>query len=74
LGVIGTFKAFNHLYVLRQSAALDTVDTMSLVIWDELFTRNRYGYAATLAFVLFGVILVLTLINNKVQGDRVFYG
>jgi multiple sugar transport system permease protein len=74
LGVIGTFKAFNHLYVLRQSAALDTVDTMSLVIWDELFTRNRYGYAATLAFVLFGVILVLTLINNKVQGERVFYG
>ena len=74
LGVIGTFKAFNHLYVLRQSAALDTVDTMSLVIWDELFTKNRYGYAATLAFVLFGVILVLTLINNKIQGERVFYG
>jgi len=74
LGVIGTFKAFNHVFVLRQSAALDTVDTLSMVIWDELFTRNRYDYAATLAFVLFGVILVLTLINNKVQGERVFYG
>ena len=74
LGVIGTFKAFNHVFVMRQSQALDTVSTMSLVIWDELFTKNRYGYAATLAFVLFGVVLVLTLINNKVQGERVFYG
>jgi len=74
LGVIGTFKAFNHVFVLRQSQALDTVDTMSMVIWDELFTKNRYGYAATLAFVLFGVVLVLTLINNKMQGERVFYG
>lgn len=74
LGVIGTFKAFNHVFVLRQSAALDSVDTLSMVIWDELFTKNRYGYAATLAFVLFGVVLILTLINNKVQGERVFYG
>jgi multiple sugar transport system permease protein len=74
LGVIGTFKAFNHVFVLRQSAALDSVDTLSMVIWDELFTANRYGYAAMLAFVLFGVVLILTLINNKVQGERVFYG
>jgi multiple sugar transport system permease protein len=74
LGVIGTFKAFTHIYVLRQEAALNSVDTISLVIWDELFTRNEYGYAATLAFVLFGVVLILTLINNKVQGEAVFYG
>lgn len=74
LGVIGTFKAFNSVYVLRNPSALDTVDTMSLVIWDTLKVDNRYGYAATLAFVLFAVVLVLTLINNNVQGRRVFYG
>ncbi len=74
LGVIGTFKAFNSVYVLRNPAALRSVDTMSLVIWDELKIDNRYGYAATLAFVLFGVVLILTLINNQVQGKRVFYG
>ena len=74
LGVIGTFKAFNSVYVLRNPAALRTVDTMSLVIWDQLKIDNRYGYAATLAFVLFGVVLVLTLINNSIQGKKVFYG
>jgi multiple sugar transport system permease protein len=74
LGVIGTFKAFNHVFILRQEAALRTVDTLSMVIWDELKTNADYGYAATLAFVLFGVVLILTVINNRVQGERVFYG
>lgn len=74
LGVIGTFKAFNHVFILRQEAALKTVDTLSMVIWDELKTRADYGYAATLAFVLFGVVLILTIINNKIQGKQVFYG
>lgn len=74
LGVIGTFKAFNHVFVLRNPAALRTVDTMSMVIWDLLKTDNRYGYSAAMAFVLFGVVLVLTVINNSLQGKRVFYG
>lgn len=74
LGVIGTFKAFNHVFVLRNAAALRTVDTMSMVIWDLIKTNNRYGYGTAVAFVLFGVVLILTLINNNIQGKRVFYG
>ncbi len=74
LGVIGTFKAFNHVFVLRNAAALRTVDTMSMVIWDLIKTNNRYGYGTAVAFVLFGVVLILTLVNNSIQGKRVFYG
>ncbi len=74
LGVIGTFKAFNHVFVLRNPAALRTVDTMSMVIWDLIKTDTRYGYGSATAFILFGVVLMLTLINNKVQGEKVFYG
>lgn len=74
LGVIGTFKAFNHVFVLRNPAALRTVDTMSMVIWDLIKTDTRYGYGSATAFILFGVVLVLTLVNNKVQGEKVFYG
>ncbi len=74
LGVIGTFKAFNHVFVLRSAAALRTVDTMSMVIWDLIKTDTRYGYGTAMAFVLFGVVLILTLINNSIQGKRVFYG
>src|SRR5690606_8236378 len=34
--VIGTFKAFNHIYVLRSPAALGTADTVSVVIFDAM--------------------------------------
>jgi multiple sugar transport system permease protein len=74
LAVIGTFKAFNHVWVLRSAAALGTTDTASLVIFTEFNRNTRYGYAAALAFVLLGVILILTIINNKIAEKRVFYG
>ena len=74
LATIGTFKAFNHIWVLRESAALGTTDTFSVVIFQEFFRNTRYGYASALAFVLFAIILTLTLINNRIAKERVFYG
>ncbi|MEX2160462.1 MAG: ABC transporter permease subunit [Anaerolineales bacterium] len=74
IAVMGTFKAFNTIWVMRLGQSLGTVDTISIVIFDEFFTKGRYGYASALAFILFAVILVLTYINNRTQGRRVFYG
>jgi multiple sugar transport system permease protein len=74
VGIIGTFKAFNTIWILRDGAALGTTDPFSVVIFTEFFTKTRYGYASALAFVLFAIILSLTLINNRIQGSRVFYG
>lgn len=74
IGIIGTFKAFNTIWIFRSNLALGTTDTFSLVIFIEFFEKLRYGYASAMAFVLFGIILSLTLINNRVQGSRVFYG
>jgi len=74
ISVIGTFKAFNHIWVMRLEAALQTTDTFSVVIFTEFFQKLRYGYASAMAFVLFAIILGLTYINNKTQGSRVFYG
>jgi multiple sugar transport system permease protein len=74
LAVIGTFKAFNHVWVLRSAAALGTTDTASIVIFNEFNRNTRYGYAASLAILLLGVIMILTLINNRIAEERVFYG
>ncbi len=74
ISVIGTFKAFNHIWVMRLDAALGTTDTFSVVIFTEFFEKLRYGYASAMAFVLFAIILLLTYFNNKIQGSKVFYG
>ncbi|OGO19265.1 MAG: hypothetical protein A2Z14_12910 [Chloroflexi bacterium RBG_16_48_8] len=74
IAIIGTFKAFAHIYVMRHEFSLGTVDTFSVTIFLEFFDKTRFGYASALAFVLFAIILFLTLINNRIQGTRVFYG
>lgn len=72
--VIGTFKAFNHIYVLRTGAALGTTDTASVVIF-QIFKRDlRFGYASALAILLLLIIIILTVVNNRLASKRVFYG
>jgi multiple sugar transport system permease protein len=74
IAVIGTFKAFNTIWIMRDGAALGEADPFSVVIFAEFFEKTRYGYASALAFILFAIIISLTLINNRLQGSRVFYG
>lgn len=73
LTVIGTFKAFNHIYVMTQGGPVDTTKTASIFIFDQLFKFNRYGYSAALSFILFFVILILTIVQNRIAGRRVIY-
>lgn len=72
--VIGTFKAFNHIIVLRTAAALGTTDTASIVIFDTFKRDTRIGYAAALAILLLIIVMGLTVINNRIASKRVFYG
>ncbi len=74
IGFIGTFKAFNHIYVLRTPSAQNTVITASLMIFDRFYRANQYGIATAQAIVLFVIILGLTLVQNNVMGKQVFYG
>jgi ABC-type sugar transport system permease subunit len=71
--VIGTFKAFNHVWVMTEGGPGDATTTTSVLIFQQLYQANRYGYAAALAFILFSVILLLTLVQNQLAGRRVVY-
>ncbi len=74
LSVTGTFRAFTHIYVMRETAARGTADTASVHIFVQFWQFNQWGYASAMAFVLFGIILILTLIQNELSKERVFYG
>jgi len=74
LGFIGTFQAFSHIYVMRDRATRDAVDTASIVIFDTFYGRNNFSLAAAQSVVLFAIILVLTLLQNRFLGSRVFRG
>lgn len=74
ISLIGTFKAFNHIYVLRVPSAGYSVITASVYIFDRFYQYTQFGVATSQAIVLFLIILGLTVIQNKVMAERVFYG
>lgn len=74
LGFIGTFQAFTHIYVMRAPNTRDAVDTASVVIFDTFYGRNNFSLAAAQSVVLFAIILLLTLLQNRLFGRRVFRG
>jgi len=73
LTVIGTFKAFNHIYVMTLGGPGNATTTASILIFKQMYEYTRYGYSAALSFILFAIILVITIIQNRVAGSRVVY-
>jgi ABC-type sugar transport system permease subunit len=77
LAIIGTLQAFNHIWVLRTNDARGAMDTTTVYIYNTILEASvlkTRPYAAALSFLLFGIILIMTLIQNRMSRDRVFYG
>lgn len=75
ISTIGTFQAFTQIFLMRRPGAFSAVDTINIYIYNEIRNESAdYGYGSALAFVLFAVILILTIIQNRVAERRVFYG
>jgi multiple sugar transport system permease protein/sn-glycerol 3-phosphate transport system permease protein len=58
--VIGSFQVFDTLYVLTSGGPGTSTQVMSIQIYNVGFQGTRYGEAAALSVLLFGVILVFS--------------
>jgi len=79
MGVLGTFRAFNHIYVMTKVGRTmgfpqGTTMTSSILIFKNFWEGHRFGYASALAFILTGVMLSLSWIQGRISEGRVFYG
>lgn len=74
LGIIGTFKSFNSVYIMAQPGAGTTVDTLSLSIFNIFFGRSTFGYAAAESLFLFVLVVGLTYVQRHFLERRVHYG
>jgi len=50
------------------------VDTASILIYDTFRGNGQFGEAAAMAFILFGIILAISQIQNRIGDKLVFYG
>jgi multiple sugar transport system permease protein len=68
--MIGCFQLFSEPYVMTQGGPLKSTTSLILLMYEQGFRWWRMGYAAAVAFVLFAIMLVVTAIQLRLQGER----
>ena len=65
--MIGFFQLFAEPYIMTQGGPLNSTLSIVQYMYQEGFTYWHMGYSASIAFVLFFIIFIATLIQLKVQ-------
>lgn len=73
LGIIASFQVFTQAYVMTQGGPQDATLFYVLYLFRQGFAQLRMGYAAAMAWILFIIILVLTLIQFRLANRWVYY-
>jgi len=67
MAMIGNFQLFTEPYVMTQGGPVNSTLSIVLLMYQQGFRWWNLGYAAAIAFVLFGVILLGSLIQSGLQ-------
>jgi multiple sugar transport system permease protein len=73
VGIIGNFQVFAPALIMTQGGPQDATLFMVLYIYRNAFEYSKLGYAAALSWVLFGVIILLTIVQFRLSGSWVYY-
>lgn len=65
--IVGYFQLFAEPYIMTQGGPLNSTLSIVQYMYQEGFKWWNMGYSASIAFVLFFIILVVTLIQFKLQ-------
>ena len=70
LGLIGTWQVFDQVFVMTSGGPSKTTLTPAFLSYFYAFENQQWGVAAAMAFVLFGIIFVLTALQRWVFRDK----
>ncbi len=74
MGIIGTFQIFTAGYVMTGGGPGNASLFYCLNLYRQAWGAQHMGYGAALAWVLFVIIMTLTVITMRVSGRLVYYG
>lgn len=71
-GFINSFQSFDLVYNMTQGGPARATYLIGYYIWEQAFKYLHMGYGSSIAFVLFIIILILTLIQWNLRKRWVF--
>jgi multiple sugar transport system permease protein len=78
MGFIGSMQEFDRMYIMKPASEGtvgpdDSLLTPVYLLFKNGFAFFKMGYASSIAWVIFGVILILTIIQFKLAPKWVHY-
>lgn len=73
IGIIGTFQYFTNAYVMTAGGPVEATLFYNLYLYNNAFRYQALGYASALAWALFVIVLVLTMLVFRSSSIWVYY-
>ena len=73
MGVIGTMQVFTQAYIMTEGGPDDSTMFYAYYLFNNAFRYFKMGYASALAWILFIIVLALTLFQLKIAPRWVHY-
>lgn len=70
LGLIGTWQVFDQVYLMSQGNPAKTTLTPAYLSFSTSFKDGKWGQGTAIAFILFLIIITMSLIQRYVMRDR----
>ena len=74
ISLINGFQVFDQVYVMTGGGPAGASETLVEEIYDLTFRYNQAGTASALSWLLFLLVMVVTLVQSRFQRRWVFYG
>ena len=74
MGVIGSFQYFTQAYIMTQGGPEDSTHFYALYLFNRAWRYLDMGYASAMAWILFVIVMVLTIVIFKTHRRWVHYG
>lgn len=72
--IINSFQVFDQIWIMTAGEpTADLVPVMVTEIYKNSFQYQRMGYATALSWILFGIIILVTIFQNVMQKKWVYY-
>lgn len=73
ISIIGSFQIFDLTTVLTAGGPSNSTNTLIMYVYQAGFRFFRMGYASALSTILFVIVLIFTIIQDKLSKKWVFY-
>jgi multiple sugar transport system permease protein len=70
LGLIATWQVFDQIYLMSQGNPAGTTLTPAFLSYLTSFSNQQWGQGAAIAFILFAIIVVLTIVQRLIISER----